>query len=68
MLLDPANIDALAGIASVDIASGAGLLSADRAARLAAAEAVATKVLSLAPDHAAAHLQLGAIQNFTNRA
>jgi tetratricopeptide (TPR) repeat protein len=66
--LDPANIDALAGIASVDIASGAGLLSADRAARLAAAEAVATKVLSPAPDHAAAHLQLGAIQNFTNRA
>jgi tetratricopeptide (TPR) repeat protein len=66
--LDPGNIDALVWIASVDVVIGAGLLSADRVERLATAEAVVTKVLSLTPDHAVAHLQLGAIQNFTNRA
>ena len=40
----------------------------DRAARLAAAEAALTKVLSLAPNHAMAHCLLGFVQIFTNRA
>ena len=55
-------------IALVDVVSGAALMSADRTARLASAEAAATKALSLAPDHAAAHMCMGMVQNFTNRA
>jgi TolB-like protein/class 3 adenylate cyclase len=66
--LAPGNSDALVWIANVDVVSGAALLSADRVKRLAAAEAVAKSVLSQNPDHAGAHLQLGAVQSFTNRA
>ena len=36
-------------------------------ARLASAEAAATKAISLAPQHAASHLILGRLQIFTNR-
>ena len=68
LALDPGNIDALVWMAFVDFVSGAALASADRAARLASAEAAAAKALSLAPDHAAAHMCMGAVQNFTNRA
>ena len=42
--------------------------SDDRAAQLAAAEAVVTRALSIAPRHAGAHLALGAVLMFTNRA
>ena len=66
--LDPDNIDAFTLIALVDVVSGAGLISADRTARLVSAEAAAAKALSLAPDHAAAHMCMGMVQNFTNRA
>jgi hypothetical protein len=38
----------------------------DRAARLAAAEAALTKALSLAPEHALAHLYLGYVQIVAN--
>ena len=40
----------------------------DRAARFAAAEAALIKALSLAPHHAWAHMALGYVQIFTNRA
>ena len=40
----------------------------DKAARFIAAEAAAAKALSLAPDHALAHLALGMVLGFTNRA
>jgi len=40
----------------------------DQAARLAAAEAALTTALSLAPEHASAHLCLGYVQIVTNRA
>ena len=40
----------------------------DWSARLAAAETTITKALSLAPNHALAHLVLGAVLIFTNRA
>ena len=40
----------------------------DRIARLAAAEAALTKALSLAPENAFAHLCLGVVQTWTNRA
>src|SRR5574337_1173093 len=68
LALDPANIDAQAGLATVDANTAIGLSPDDRAARFAAAEAAATKVLSLAPGHALAHLCLGMVHAFTNRA
>jgi len=68
LALDPGNVDALVWIATADIVSGPALFSVDRAARLAAAEAAASKALSLAPDHAAAHWSMGAVKNFTNHA
>jgi TolB-like protein/tetratricopeptide (TPR) repeat protein len=68
LALDPANVDALAGLAQVDANLAISLSMDDKAARFAAAEAAATKALSLAPDHALAHLTLGMVLGFTNRA
>jgi TolB-like protein/class 3 adenylate cyclase len=67
LALDPGNVEALVGGAFVDSVVGAHMFSNDRAERLAAAEAAATKVLSLAPNHAWAHMILGNVQIFTNR-
>jgi class 3 adenylate cyclase/tetratricopeptide (TPR) repeat protein len=66
--LDPRNIDALCGAALVDISIGASFLTDERTARFAAAEAAATKALSLAPDNASAHFALGVTYILTNRA
>jgi TolB-like protein/class 3 adenylate cyclase len=66
LALDPGNVEALVGDAFVDSVVGAHMLH-DRAERLAAAEASATKALSLAPNHALAHMVLGNVQIFTNR-
>jgi tetratricopeptide (TPR) repeat protein len=68
LALDPANIEAIAGLASVDLAMGAALLADERPAFLAAAEVNAIKVLSCIPDHALAHLILGHINILSNRA
>jgi TolB-like protein/class 3 adenylate cyclase/Flp pilus assembly protein TadD len=68
LVLNPGNIDARVWIAAADVVSGAALLSADRAARLASAEVAVVEALSLAPDHAMAHYCMGLVQNFTNRA
>ncbi len=68
LALDPNNIEATVGTASVDTWVGGALFAGDRAARLAAAEATLAKVLSLAPNHALAHYLLGCIQIFTKRA
>ncbi len=68
LALDPANVDALAGMAQVEANFAISLSTNDKAARFAAAEAAATKALSLAPDHALAHLSLGMVLGFTNRA
>jgi tetratricopeptide (TPR) repeat protein len=62
------NVDALVGIAQVDANVAVGLSTNDRAARFASAEAAATKALSLAPDNALAHLSMGMVLGFTNRA
>jgi TolB-like protein/class 3 adenylate cyclase len=67
LALDPGNVEALVGEAFVDSVVGAHMLSNDRAERLAAAEAAASKALSLAPNHAWAHMVLGNVQIFTNR-
>jgi TolB-like protein len=68
LALDPNNIDALVGGARVDVVIGSSFLTDDRTPHLAAAEAVLTKVLSMAPGHAFAHLNLGFVQIFTDRA
>jgi tetratricopeptide (TPR) repeat protein len=68
LALDPANADALAGMAEVEVNFAISLSTNDRAGRFAAAEAAAAKALSLAPDHALAHLCMGMVLGFTNRA
>jgi TolB-like protein/class 3 adenylate cyclase len=65
--LDAGNIDALVRTALVDIANNT-MFSPDLAVRLAAAEAAAAKALSLAPNHALAHLCMALVQTHTNRA
>jgi TolB-like protein/class 3 adenylate cyclase len=68
LMIDPRSVEALVGMADVDFILGAGLLTDDRAARCSAAEANAIKALSLAPDHAVAHLVLGGAYIFSDRA
>ena len=67
LALDPGNIDALIGTAAVDRVVGANYTRDDRAARLAAAEATLTKVLSLAPNNASAHFHMCWCLIVTNR-
>jgi TolB-like protein/class 3 adenylate cyclase len=66
--LDSGNVDALVGLASVDATIAGSFVSDDRAAQLVAAETALTRALSMAPQHAMAHLALGAVQMMTNRA
>ena len=68
LALDPSNIEALVGTAAVDSVRGSTFMTDDRAPRLAAAEAALTKALSLAPEHALAHLYFGYVQIVANRA
>jgi len=67
LTIDPESVGALVGMANVDMIVGFALLSDDRAVRLSAAEANATRALSLAPDDASAHFVLGCVYMFTNR-
>jgi TolB-like protein/Tfp pilus assembly protein PilF len=67
LLLDPDNVDALAAKGWVDMDFGAGFMADDRLARLASVEASAIKALSLAPDHAFAHLVLGSFYSAVDR-
>ena len=55
-------------MAQVEANFAISLSTSDKAARFAAAEAAAIRALSLAPDHALAHLSLGMVLGFTNRA
>ncbi|MBR1236405.1 adenylate/guanylate cyclase domain-containing protein [Bradyrhizobium sp. AUGA SZCCT0182] len=66
--LDPDNIEAMVGLARVDGYLGASFMTDDYSERLAAAETTIRRVLSLAPNHALAHVTLGFVQVFTNRA
>jgi len=68
LALDPRNVEALVGTASVDARSGSYIMTDERAVRLAAAEATLTKVLSLVPNHAMAHCLVGLIQIYSKRA
>jgi TolB-like protein/class 3 adenylate cyclase/Flp pilus assembly protein TadD len=66
--LDPLNIEAMVNVAAVHAVSAALYLVDDRKARFAKAEAILTKALSIAPQHARAHMFLGIVQLSTNRA
>jgi tetratricopeptide (TPR) repeat protein len=65
--IDPNNVDALVGSAIADYTL-ATVSRDDSAKRLVAAETALTRALSLAPDHPMAHLCMGDVFNFTNRA
>jgi TolB-like protein/class 3 adenylate cyclase len=67
LALDPGHVEALVGMAIIDVTLGPGFLADDRAARLASAERAVIKALSLAPTHATAHVVLGVVKIFTNR-
>jgi TolB-like protein len=66
LLLDPCCVEALVGVAIVDIRAPSFFMD-DRNARLASAETAALKALSLAPNHAGANRVLGTVQIYTNR-
>ena len=57
--LDPRNVEALVGTASVDVMVSITYMTDDQATRLASAEAALARALSLAPEHALAHLMMG---------
>jgi len=68
LALDPENFEAMVCWAMVVATVAGSFASDDRASQLVAAEALVIKALSIAPRHAGAHLALGAVQIFTNRA
>ena len=68
LALDPANIEAAVGAAQVDMAMGSALMADDGPAHFEAAETALNRVLLRAPNHAGAHMLLGAVQIRTNRA
>jgi TolB-like protein/class 3 adenylate cyclase len=68
LALDPANADAIVGAALASIVLVGMHMSDARNARLAAAEALAVKALSIAPEKASGHLCLGIVYIYTNRA
>ncbi len=67
LALDPNNVEAIVGAARTESAFAWSHMSDDRAARLAAAEALALKALSLAPEKAPGHVCLGIVRIYTNR-
>ena len=66
--LDPANIDALTGLATVNFNVAAWGGTDDSAAYFATADAIALRALSLAPDNALTHVILSLVLGFTKRA
>jgi len=66
--LDPTNIDALVGAARADVLVGAIYTTEHRTERLADAEALLIKGISIAPRNYWAHMWLGFVQIQTNRA
>jgi TolB-like protein/class 3 adenylate cyclase len=68
LALDRGNVDALILYATTDTLPAIAYYSEDRRAGLLAAEQALTRALSIAPEHAFAHLQMGIVQIFTNRA
>ncbi|HEY3622710.1 MAG TPA: adenylate cyclase, partial [Roseiarcus sp.] len=67
LALDPDNVDAIVGAARTESAFAWSHMSDDRANPLAAAEALAVKALSIAPEKAPGHVCLGIVRIYTNR-
>jgi TolB-like protein/Tfp pilus assembly protein PilF len=65
--LDPRNVEALVGTSSVDVMVSITYMTDDQATRLASAETALARALSLAPEHALAHLMMGRIHIVSNR-
>jgi TolB-like protein/class 3 adenylate cyclase len=68
LVLDPRNVEALVGKAGVHNIMGGVIMGDDSASHHAAAEAAVTDALSRNPQHALAHLVLGAVYFDTGRA
>ncbi len=68
LTLDPRNVGALVGLAHVDVDIASTYMADDRWERLTSAETALTEALSMAPDHAVAHVAMGAVQIYTKRA
>ena len=68
LVIDPGNIEALVGIAEFHNHIVGSFMTDDPAPHITAAETVLSKVLSVAPNHAAAHLSFGRILINSNRA
>lgn len=68
LTLDPENVDTMVGMATLVATIAGSFATDDRAAQLTAAETMLNRALSIDPQYAGAHLALGAVQMFTNRA
>lgn len=68
LTLDPKNVDAMVWMAGADLILGASYLDDATSEHFAVAEATSIRALSLAPNHAYAHLVLGCALICTNRA
>jgi len=68
LALDPDNIDAMVWTAAIDLIVATSYFADEKARRVATAEANLFKALSIAPNHAWAHLIVGALLVSTNRA
>jgi len=68
LAVDPQSVGALLGLARVDFRMASAYLADDRVACLVAAEKRVIEALSLAPDYSSAHLILGGVYIYTNRA
>jgi len=68
LVLDPNNVDALVGKAHAHDILGGAIMADDSAPHRAAAEAASTDALSRNPQHAVAHMTLGATYIHTGRA
>ena len=68
LALDPKNIDAMVGAASIDLIVAVSGMIDNAPALVAKAEATLVKALSLAPNHASAHTVLRIVLLSSNRA
>jgi len=67
LALDRDNVDAIVGAARTESAFAWSHMSDNRASHLAAAESLAIKALSIAPEKAPGHVCLGVVRIYTNR-
>jgi tetratricopeptide (TPR) repeat protein len=67
LALDPDNVDAIVGTARTESVFALAHMSDDRATHLAAAEALALRALSIAPEKTQGHVCLGLVRIYSNR-